>query len=245
MTVLAAREPVFAFVQARLGSTRLPQKMVADLGGKTVLEWVLRRVQRSVVAQNVVLLTSVKPENMQLVSIAKQCGVPAFIGDESDVVSRFYNAAEKWPAAEYIRICADNPFICPHEIDRLFEFHRKGNFDYSFNHIPALGNEYVDGFGAEIFSAKLMNDLSTSHLDPDEKEHVTRFFWNRRQHYNFGVLQAPIEMRFPHLSFDIDTKEDLDKFRSVADDVTLEMTGSEILNKLEKVAKLAVFSKKL
>ena len=83
----------------------------------------------------------------------------------------------------------------------------------------------------------------SAELTLDEKEHVTRFFWNRKDIYKFGAPKAPAELSFPALSFDIDTAQDLEKFRNIASLVSIEMTGLEILNALRSENQLDAFSK--
>ena len=230
------------FIQARLGSTRLPRKMLAMLGEMTLLEWVLYRLRKTSQATSVHLLTSRAPGNELLAEIAGRFNIETLFGDESDVASRFAEAAGKWPANNYVRVCADNPFVCPQEIDHLIAYHMDGDFDYSFNHIPALGNNYVDGFGAEIFRANLMDQLSTEVLTEDEKEHVTRYFWSRHNKYRFGVLKAPERLSYPNLSFDIDTNSDFEKFQKVLGLVSPDMTGEQILTVLSNASKLDLFA---
>ena len=230
------------FIQARLGSTRLPRKMLAKLGNLTLLEWVLYRLNKASRATSIHLLTSRDSGNELLAEIACLYKIETYFGDESDVASRFIEASHKWPAEFYVRVCADNPFICPQVIDNLIYYHQNGGFDYSFNHIPALGNNYVDGFGAEIFGSSLMAQLSTAELTGDEKEHVTRYFWNRSDRYKFGVMKAPESLRYPTLSFDIDTKSDFLKFQKAVEFVSPDMTGEQILSVLNHFKKLELFA---
>jgi spore coat polysaccharide biosynthesis protein SpsF len=225
-----------------MGSKRLPKKMAANLGDRPLLAWVLTRCKLATAVDNIFLLTSERQENQELVKISENLGVRVFIGDEADVASRFAAAAKIWPADHYLRVCADNPFVCPVEISRLASFHILGGYDYSFNHIPALGNNYVDGFGAEIFTAEMIQRLTAEKLEADEKEHVTRYFWNRRELLKFGVLSAVSEVSYPELSFDIDTLDDLEKIRSIVNLVNVEMPGAAILETLRVCGELHKFA---
>jgi spore coat polysaccharide biosynthesis protein SpsF len=229
------------FVQARMDSSRFPRKMTAELGGTRLVEWVFHRVKLARNIDNICLLTSTRPDNKALVSIASAHGIDHFIGDESDVASRFTEAAKIWPAANYIRVCADNPLICPREIDRLVEFHTAGNFDYSFNHTPMLGNNYADGFGAEIFSSQMMKKIASSSLNLDEREHVTRYFWNHRKDLKFGILPAPTKLSHPNLSFDVDTAEDLDNLSAIVNLIDIKTPGEDIITILQANGKLKFF----
>jgi spore coat polysaccharide biosynthesis protein SpsF len=219
-----------ALIQARMGSSRLPGKMLEKLGSLTLIEWVFERVARSSRADFACLLTSNEQENEDLVRMAEKYGFLVIQGDENNVLSRFLTAAKKYPADHYLRICADNPFICPIEIDRLVDFHGRGGFDYSFNHIPKLGNDYADGFGCEALSAATLLSLeSKPDLTRSNCEHVTSYLWERRDEYKIGVLRAPEGLNFPGLRFDVDTKEDLEKLRSLAATISVHSPATEIV----------------
>ncbi|MCX6118462.1 MAG: cytidyltransferase [Proteobacteria bacterium] len=232
---------VACFVQARMGSTRLPEKMITKIGEFVILEWVLKRLQKAENISVLALLTSSLQKDNVLTQIADRNSVKYFTGSESDVASRFVEASKIWPADHYIRICADNPFICYREIETLIDYHIDGKYDYSFNHIPALGNNYADGFGAEIFSNTAMQSLGACELTIAEKEHVTKFFWNRREQYKFGIPQARGLLRRPDLVFDVDTPADLAKFKKVEHLIKIDMNGEQIVSTLEQANMLSLF----
>lgn len=142
---------VVAVVQARMGSQRFPGKMLSQLGEHTLLDWVLQRVLRSTQVDQVVLATSTNSEDDKLVSAALRLEVNSIRGSETDVLSRFLLAANESQADLVVRVCADNPFIAPEELDRLIVDHCAKSVDYSCNHQQKLSNKYADGFGAEIF----------------------------------------------------------------------------------------------
>ena len=139
-----------AIVQARMGSTRFPKKMLAQLGGLPLLEWVLRRVLKAKCIDQVVLATTDHVRDEPLVKLAEQLGVTAYRGSELNVLKRFVRAAALAKATDVVRVCADNPFIDPCEIDRLVLYFFNREFDYVCNHQDRLGSEYADGIGAEI-----------------------------------------------------------------------------------------------
>ncbi len=97
--------------------------------------------------------------------------------DENDVLGRFRAAADLARADVIVRDCADNPFIAPEEIDRIVEHYRSLRPDYAFNHVPRLGNEYADGFGAEVIGRALLDRLNVEAREPRHREHVTVYVW--------------------------------------------------------------------
>ena len=143
---------VIAIIQARLGSTRLPGKMLMELNGSPIVEWVCNRVRR---AQGLDAAVAAIPEGslddptrgyLHTISMA------VYRGSEDDVVGRF-RAAQLHEATHIVRVCADNPFIDPHAIDALIDVYFNP-CDYAYNHIPR-NNLWPDGLGAEIVSMEL------------------------------------------------------------------------------------------
>lgn len=205
-----------AVVQARVGSSRFPAKMLAPLGPRTLIEWVLGRVVRATTLDEVVLATSDRPENDPLEEVAKALGILVVRGDEHDVLSRFVNAAELSDAQWIVRVCADNPFIDAGEIDRLVRFAVNNDVDYAFNHLNRLDNHYADGFGAEMMTRTTLLRLARFALDSSDREHVTTGIWNGTVECRVRTFDAPPELAYPHLRFDVDTPEDLRRLERLA-----------------------------
>jgi spore coat polysaccharide biosynthesis protein SpsF len=226
----AAAEPAVAIVQARMGSKRFPGKMMARLDGLPLIQWVLTRVRRATTLNRVVLAAPLYESNDVLEEIALSLGCLAVRGDEDDVLSRFALAAAAAPAAHYVRVCADNPLICPEEIDRVVRFHRHGGYDYSFNHVPRDGNGYPDGLGAEVMRAELLaRAIAEAGSVERYREHVTTFAWDHRAELRFGVLKAPPALAFPEIKVDVDTPADLEGLRWVEGTRGIDLSAEEIV----------------
>jgi spore coat polysaccharide biosynthesis protein SpsF len=198
-----------AIVQARMGSARFPGKMLALLGGRPLLEWVLRRVSRAKQVDETVLATSTESRDDALAALAEQIGVRTCRGDESDVLGRLVSAAEMCNAAWVVRVCADNPFIDPDEIDRLVTFFQDHACDYACNHMDRLGSRYADGFGAEILSADLLRRVAVVTAEDKHREHVTLYLWDHAREYRLLAVPAPTELAHPEMRFDVDVPADL------------------------------------
>lgn len=220
-----------AIIQARMGSSRFPGKMVAKLGSYAVIEWVLWRVKRAKMLGKVVLATSDLPQDDVLVKIADQYDVSTYRGSETDVLKRFVNAASEYEAETIIRVCADNPFIDPNEIDRLVKFFVSKNCNYAFNHQSRLNSKYADGFGAEIFSFKVLNKINKLAQDPRHREHITLYLWEADHPFIMMPVPAPKYLSYPHLCFDIDLPEDKDKMDLIVNNgATIESSAEQIIN---------------
>ena len=225
---LSASAPLrrVAIVQARMGSTRFPGKMLAPLGGRPLLEWVLRRVQSARLLDAVVLATTDLPRDKPLVDLARQLGVATFTGSESDVLGRFAAAAAQYRADVVVRVCADNPFVDGAEIDRLLAFFAVQDVDYACNHLDRLGSGYADGFGAEVLGAPLLARLAAECTDARHREHVTLTLWDHASAYRLAAVPAPAALAFPDLRFDVDRPEHLAELSSLCERAGLGLSSS-------------------
>jgi len=206
--------------------------MVAKLGGRPLLQWVLERVRRTEGLDGVVLATSSHPRDEELGKLARSLGVEVFRGDEEDVLGRFDEAARQANAEVIVRVCADNPFVAPEEIQRLIRFFAAENPDYACNHMDRLGSKYADGFGAEILRRNVLEDVAGKARDPRHREHVTLYLWDHTAQYRMAVVPAPPELAHPELRFDVDSTDDLAFLESlVASGVSLQSPAMEIIRR--------------
>lgn len=220
-----------------MGSARFPGKMLAKLGDRPVLEWVLRRVARARLPAETILATTDEQRDDPLAELAEELQVPVFRGSESDVLGRFAAAARTFAADAVVRVCADNPFIDPHEIDRLIDFYWKQPSDYAFNHLDRCGSGYADGFGAEVISNDVLQQIAVRAVDTRHREHVTLFLWDNVSDFRLGAVPAPRELAHPRLRFDIDRPEDLADLQAVVDGgVTIATGAAEIVRIKQRMA---------
>ena len=217
---------VVAVVQARMGSSRFPGKMLAKLGDEELLSWVLSRVCDAKKLDQVVLATSTSRDDDQLAELASTFKVLVVRGSQDDVLDRFIQAAKESKADLVVRVCADNPFVAAEEIDRLVVAHKSGSFDYSCNHQQRLDNRYADGFGAEILSTSLLNEILKLTTLTAHREHVTSYVWDNSAKFKIQAVEAPPELAFPEVKLDIDTPEDLQKLNEFVKKYAITTTSS-------------------
>jgi len=199
---------IVAIIQARMGSTRLPNKMMLSLHGKPIIEWVVERVKKSKKIDNIILATSINRENDILEKYSKESlGIAVYRGSEDNVLNRFYEAGKISKATYIIRVCADNPLIDGKEIDNLIDFYFQNSYDYIYNHIPK-NNSYPDGLGAEMISFKLLEELENAVTSSKEREHSFLHITNNPEKYSIGTFEPEKEIAFPELRFDVDSFED-------------------------------------
>ncbi len=208
-------------VQARMGATRLPNKMMLSLHGMPIIEWVLKRVSKSKMLSDLIVAVPDTFENEVLANYIKSLGFSVYRGSENNVLNRFYEAAKIKQADSIVRICADNPLIDGFEIDNLITFYQNNKCDYAYNHIPK-NNLYSDGFGAEIISFALLEKLNSIATEDRHKEHCLSYITDN---YNDFVIKTfnptDIKLHRPDLRFDIDTYEDYHKLSMKRYDVNI------------------------
>lgn len=219
-----------AIIQARLGSKRFPKKMLYKLKGKSLIEWVVIRLSNSKSLDKIILATSTNDQNDELVNKIRSYDISIYRGSEHDVLDRFISAAKKFKVKNIVRVCADNPFIDPLEIDRLVNFYNKYNYDYVCNHRNFLDNNYADGFGAEIFSTSLLLKISKMTHSLSDREHVTKYILNNLNKFNVHAIKSPVSLSYPDLKFDVDYPSDLNKLELLASNgVSFDTKASEII----------------
>ena len=221
------KKNIVAIVQARMGASRLPSKMMLWLHGYPIIEWVRQRVKQSRTIDTLVFAVPDTPLDQVLATYLEQKGEDVFRGDEQDVLGRFFGAAKESKATHIVRVCADNPLVSPEEIDNLVEFYFSQPCDYAYNHIPR-NNAYPDGLGAEMVSMELLGILHQKATLASHREHIFNFIWDNSDEFSIKTLDPPNPLiGYPEVRLDIDTPEDYSKFLSVPMDI--EMGSEEIV----------------
>lgn len=212
-----------ALIQARLGSSRLPGKVLKDLCGKPLIQRVYEGTQRSKKIDKIIVCIPKGEKDLSLKNFCIQQGYEYFAGDENDVLNRFYEAANLFKPDNIIRVCADNPLVDGYYIDSLIDFFEENDCDYSFNHIPYKENNWPDGLGAEIFKKKVLDRLQmTLKKDSPHREHVTSYIWSNKEKFRFKVFHNKVNLRdLNKLKLDIDTFEDFEKLNYIISNIRM------------------------
>lgn len=222
------RGKTVGIIQARMSSSRLPGKMMMDLCGYPVIQWVIERCQRSRFLDTLILATTVNIEDDCLCTVAAQLGIPVYRGDVDDVLMRFINAAQQYEADVVVRICADNPLVAAGEIDRLVRFVRSKKPDYAFNHVPADGNNYPDGLGAEAVPTGVLEKIARMTNEKKYREHVTLYLREHAHTFNILTFPCPPPYNHPLMKLDIDTIDDLQRMRRICRDLSFNSAPAAI-----------------
>lgn len=174
---------VGAIIQARMGSTRLPGKILKTVLGKPLLALMLERVKLSRSLDVVVVAVPDTPQNDELAALCEKCGVKVFRGSENDVLSRYYLAAKKFSIDPVVRLTADCPLIDPALVDHALALYKKGNYDYFTN---AIDRTYPDGQDIEIISFRALEEAHRKATDTHDREHVTTYIGVRGKEFRHG-----------------------------------------------------------
>src|SRR3989344_7618105 len=176
---------VALIVQARMGSTRLPGKILMPLKGKPMLGWQLERLKRAEELDQIILATTNKKSDDQVAALGEACDVTVFRGDEEDVLDRYYRAAKEAGADIIVRVTGDCPLIDPAVVDEVVRHFRRANVDYTKH-----PENYPEGLDTEVFSFAALERAWQNAQLPSEREHVTPFI---RNHPELFRVDAPRE----------------------------------------------------
>jgi len=186
-------------IQARLNSSRLPAKVMLDLGGKTLLERVYETVNLSNCIDKTIIATSINSTDDPIALKAEDMNIEVFRGSLENVLERFYLAGKKYQAKNIVRITADNPLMDGKVIDSLINIYEEKKVDYSM----FLNGVY--GLSAEVFSFESLKLAYENSRNQYDKEHVTPFIRENSNMYNVDIS---LKYAFPEIRATIDTLDD-------------------------------------
>lgn len=192
-------------VQARMGSERLPGKVLLDIMGKPMLEHIVERLKAAKSLARIVVATTDKPADKPVVALAQRLGIGCFAGDEHDVLSRYLGAAKKYGAETVVRVTGDCPLIDPVTIDRIVEEFRRSGADYVSN---TLQRTYPRGLDVEVFSFESLQKADSLAEPGSYREHVTLYMYRHPEEFNLLNVSAEPPLDRSDIRLCVDTKED-------------------------------------
>jgi len=201
---------VIAIVQARMGSTRLPGKVLRQLGGQTVISRVIERVRRFSLIDDLLIATTTDPADDAIVKEAGRCGVQVFRGSEDDVVERYYRAACQARADVVVRITSDCPLIDPEVSDYTIQRFLEERPDYASN---ALERTYPRGLDTEVVMFSALERAWKEASEPYQRAHVMPYLYQNPD--KFRLLSVKGEVDFSGYRWTLDTSEDLEFLQEV------------------------------
>lgn len=189
-------------IQARMGSTRFPEKILKKLNEKTVLEHIVKRVNDSGV-DICIVATTLNPRDDIVEEFCRTHGVACFRGSEDDVLERYYQAASHYQLDVIVRITADDPLKDSEVIKKAIDLLLKGKYDYVSNTIKPT---YPEGIDVEVFTYAALEKAYQEANLPSEHEHVTPYIWKNRQ--IFSTYNFENEIDLSGMRWTMDTEDD-------------------------------------
>ena len=199
---------VLAITQARIGSTRVPGKVLKEVDGKTLLEIHIERVLMSANVDKLIVATTTNILDDKIVELATRAKALIFRGSENDVLDRFYQAAKEHNPKWVVRLTSDCPLIDPKLIDRVVNFTIEKNLDYCSN---TLVEHYPDGQDVEVFKYESLVKSWREAKLTSEREHVTPYMKKNSSYFGnikFSSDNFPCPKNYNNVRLTLDEKED-------------------------------------
>ncbi len=200
------KKRVVAIIQVHMSSTRLPGKVLKDLCGEPALYRMIERMRQSKMLDEIVIATSVKPCDDIIIEKCEQWNLPWFRGSDSDVLSRFWGAAQEHPADIYVRVTSDSPLVDAGFLDKSICYLIDNGYRY-------VGSETTvpDGLDCEVFTAELMKEAAENSTEGYEHEHVTPYmYWKQSSVGRMGLGKDYSKFRFT-----LDTPQDYEAITKI------------------------------
>src|SRR5207245_2630068 len=184
---------IAAIVQARMGSTRLPGKTLADVAGKPMLARLVERARRIPGVERVIIATTEKPADEAILRFAADHDLPAYAGSEEDVLDRFYQAARRFGVSVVVRVTPDCPLLDPAVAGLVLRrfLDAAGELDYASNTQPPT---FPDGQDTEVFSAAALARAWREARLPSEREHVTPYIWKHPDRFRLANVRHAADL---------------------------------------------------
>lgn len=226
--------------QARSGSTRLPGKVLMDIGGKTLLQTHLDRLNKCKNVSEIIVATTIKDADDELCRKVLEWGYEVSRGSESDVLDRFYQAVKGKNADWIVRLTSDCPLIDPGLVDNIIDFVQKNGKDYGTN---TLIENFPDGQDVEVFKFSALEEAWNNAQLLSEREHVTPYIRDNSDFKGgslFTSINYPCESDFSKIRMTVDEIRDFELMEAVikklgTDKTWLEYTTFIIENNLTRI----------
>lgn len=201
---------VYAIIQARCGSTRLPGKIFMNIDGKPLLWHVVHRLRYAELIDDIVIATTTNSKDDATEEWCKQNEVKCFRGSEDDVLNRFYGAATTFPCDIIVRVTADDPFKEPSIIDKIIKKLIDENLDLATNVLPPF---FPEGLDCEVFTFDVLQTMEKTTNDAYDREHVTPYIYNNQD--KFKIANVSSECQLSQYRWTIDNEEDYEMVNAI------------------------------
>lgn len=221
------RSKIIIVTQARIGSTRFPEKILQLIGDETLLSIHLKRLKKSKLADKIIVATTFEEKSYLINNIANSEGIDVFQGSTYDVLDRFYQAVKNENAKLIVRVTSDCPLIDATLIDKVISMVVENNLDYGSN---TLIEDFPDGQDVEVFKFSALEKAWKESKLPSEREHVTPYIRNNSTFFKKNIfisdnLNAPKNMN--HLRMTVDEPVDLGAIKVMVSKIGINASWEE------------------
>lgn len=197
-------------LQARVGSSRLPGKVLAPILGRPMLAILLERVRTAHLVHQVVVATTNQAPDDEVAALCRELSVECFRGHPTDCLDRYYQAAALYGAEIIVRLTGDNPLVAGSLVDECVERFTTAQPAYDYFD---TGNAFPRGLSVEVFSRAVLNKAWKEDETPETREHVTPYIYNHPDQFRCGRWSSGED--WSHLRWTVDTEEDLKYVRRI------------------------------
>lgn len=203
---------IVIIIQARMGSTRLPGKVLKEILGKPLLGYQIDRLRRVKSVGEIVVATTNQPRDQQIIDFCRREKISCFLGSEKDVLERYYQTATSNNADVIVRITSDCPLIDPEIIDKVVGFflEHSDTYDYVSN---VEKRSYPRGMDIEVFSYDALQKSARFANSPEEREHVTLYIRGHPDRFSIGSVANKKDLSKHRWT--VDTEEDFQLIRQI------------------------------
>lgn len=219
-------------IQARMTSTRLPGKVLKPIKQDlTMLECVINRVRLATMIDKIIVATTTNSTDDPIVELCHKLEINVYRGSENDVLSRYYEAAQRYKLSSIIRITSDCPAIDPQIIDKVCIFYLTNHFDYVSN---VVKRTFPRGLDVEIFSYNSIEKAYNNAVKECEREHVTAHIYGNPSLFKIGSYEENEQKGYNKYSITVDTMEELSLAQKVFANLPFHFCLTDLISLLEK-----------
>ena len=198
-------------VQARMGSSRLPGKVMMKLDDKNpIIYYVIEQLKHCNFVDEIVVATTVLKEDDVIENFVRKNNIKCFRGSEQDVLDRYYQCAKNYSLSAVVRITSDNPLVDPDIIDKIVTLFKTNDYDYVSNEQPPT---FPLGYAVEVFSFSALETAWKKAELPSEREHVTPYFYKNKE--VFEQINYGKSTNLPNVRCTLDTEHDYNLIKTI------------------------------
>lgn len=216
---------IVAIIQARMGSTRLPGKILKKVNGRPLLSYQLERLQQSKYINDLVIATTINEKDDLIVEFCKGNKALWFRGPEEDVLARYYEAAKTFKADIIVRITSDCPIIDVQVVDKTIRNFIDNNFEYVSN---TLERTYPRGLDTEVFTFAALEKAYNEAILERDREHVTAYFYTNPDVFKIGSVRNTVD--YSKYRWTVDTEEDFQLMKNIIEKLYSENSQFTLLD---------------